>query len=137
MFVDEWAKLDESILCRAVISFLLRSYEYKRKLVYLLEDLKRLAPTEWITKMLPTQLADILVKGGEIEIDGEYAGLRVPPIDSLVSVHIASVLLGCEATGHAVDLALARVEILRKELNAKEDEDVLAVWDRIQKEKSG
>ena len=58
------------------------------------------------------------------------------PREEPVSVDIASVLLGCEASGHAVDIALARVEILRKELGAHENEDVLAAWDRIQKEKS-
>lgn len=48
-------------------------------------------------------------------------------------IEMAAEFLGCEPTGIAVDLALARVEILRQELGAEEGEDVLAVWDRTKK----
>ncbi len=42
------------------------------------------------------------------------------------SVRFAAECLGCEASGAAVELALTRVEILRRDLNATEGEDLLA-----------
>ncbi len=54
-----------------------------------------------------------------------------PYIRTIVSVDLAAVFLGCAPRAIDVEVALARVQLLRRELNAGENEDILTAWERF------